>query len=123
MGLSKFIASFIHAIDGIVYSLKTQKNMRIHVLAAIFALGLGIYLRLNPRDLLFLFFAITLVIMAELFNTAIEAAVDLFVKDYHPLARIAKNVAAGAVLVTALNALVVAFILFYPRFQVILFCR
>lgn len=123
MGLSKYFASFNYAIDGILYSLKTQKNMRIHIVAAIFALGLGTYLRLNPRDLLFLFFAITLVIMAELFNTAIEATVDLIVKDFHPLARIAKNVAAGAVLVTALNALAVAFILFYPRLHGMLFGR
>lgn len=117
LGARKFFYGFGYAWDGIVHSLKTQPNMRIHFTAALLVLGSGFYLGLNPRDLLFLFFAITLVIMAEMFNTAIEAAVDLYVKDFHPLAKIAKNVAAGAVLVTALNSLAVAYIILYPSLK------
>lgn len=117
MGIRKLLDSFHYAVTGLVYALKTQRNMRIHFTATMVVLGLALYLRIQPRELLFLIFAITLVIMAEMFNTAVEAVVDLCVKEYHPLAEIAKNVAAGAVLVTALNSLVVAFIIIYPRLE------
>lgn len=114
MGLRKILDSFNYAVAGVVYAVKTQRNMRIHLTAALLVLGLGLYIQVSSRDLLLIFFAITLVIMAELFNTAIEAVVDLCVQEFHPLAKIAKNVAAGAVLMTALNSLVVAYIVFYP---------
>ena len=114
MGLGKILNSFHYAVAGIVYALKTQRNMRIHFTAALVVLGAGLYFRISSRDLVLLFFAITLVIMAEMFNTAVEKAVDLFVQEYHHLAKVSKNVAAGAVLMTALNALVVAYVIFYP---------
>ncbi|NLI11702.1 diacylglycerol kinase [Pelotomaculum propionicicum] len=117
MFLRKLLDGFNYAIAGIIYSIRTQRNMRIHFIAALLVLGLSIYLRLSSRELLIVFFTITLVIMAELFNTAIEAVVDLVVQEFHPLARIAKNVAAGAVLITALNSLVVAYIIIYPRLE------
>lgn len=115
--MRKLLDSFNYAVAGVIYSLRTQRNMRIHFVAASLVLGLGIYLRISSRELLVIFFAITLVIMAELFNTAIEAVVDLCVQEFHPLARIAKNVAAGAVLLAALNSLVVAYIIIYPRLE------
>lgn len=117
MGVRKLLDSFNYAVAGVVYSLRTERNMRIHFTAALLVLGLGLYLRISSRDLLFLFFAITLVIMAEMFNTAVEAVVDLYVQTFHPLARIAKNVAAGAVLMAALNSMVVAYIVIYPRLE------
>jgi len=117
VGLRKILDSFNYAVAGVVYAVKTQRNMRIHLTAALLVLGLGLYIQVSSRDLLLIFFAITLVIMAELFNTAIEAVVDLCVQEFHPLAKIAKNVAAGAVLMTALNSLVVAYIIFYPRLE------
>lgn len=117
MGVRKLLDSFNYAVAGVVYTLRTQRNMRIHFTAALLVMGLGLYLRLSSRDLLFLFFAITLVIMAEMFNTAVEAVVDLYVQTFHPLARIAKNVAAGAVLMAALNSLVAAYIIIYPRLE------
>ncbi len=117
MFLSKLLDGFNYAIAGIIYAIRTQRNMRIHFIAALLVLGLSIYLRISARELLIIFFTITLVIMAELFNTAIEAVVDLVTQEFHPLARIAKNVAAGAVLITALNALVVAYIIIYPRLE------
>jgi len=117
MGLRKLLDSFNYAAAGVVYTLRTQRNMSIHFTAALMVMGLGLYLRISSRDLLFLVFAITLVIMAEMFNTAVEAAVDLYVQNFHPLARIAKNVAAGAVLVAALNSLVVAYIIIYPHLE------
>jgi diacylglycerol kinase (ATP) len=117
MKLRKFLDGFNHAVAGIIYAIQTQRNMKIHMAAAILILALSLYLRISSRELLIIFFAIILVIMAELFNTAIEAAVDLSVQDIHPLARTAKNVAAGAVLMAALNSIVVAYIIIYPRLE------
>jgi len=117
MGVRKLLDSFNYAAAGVIYTLRTQRNMRIHITAALLVLGLGLYLRVSTRDLLFLFFAIVLVIMAEMFNTAVEVAVDLYVQHFHPLAQIAKNVAAGAVLMAALNSIVVAYIVIYPRLE------
>ncbi|MFA4884721.1 MAG: diacylglycerol kinase [Desulfotomaculaceae bacterium] len=117
MFLRKLLDSFNYAVAGVIYSIRTQRNMRIHFIAALLVLGLAIYLRISSRELLIVFSAITMVIMAELFNTAIEAVVDLCVQEFHPLARIAKNVAAGAVLMTALNSIVVAYIIIYPRLE------
>jgi len=117
MNLRKILDSFDYAVAGIIYAIQTQRNMKIHLAAAILVLALSVYLRISSRELLIIFFAIVLVIMAELFNTAIEAVVDLSVQDVHPLARTAKNVAAGAVLMAALNSLVVAYIIIYPRLE------
>ncbi|MCL6634700.1 MAG: diacylglycerol kinase [Peptococcaceae bacterium] len=117
MSVRRLLDSFNYAVAGVLYTLRTQRNMRIHFTAALMVLGLGLYLHISSRDLLFLFFAITLVIMAEMFNTALEAVVDLYIQTFHPLARIAKNVAAGAVLMAALNSLLVAYIVIYPRLE------
>lgn len=114
MELRKFLKSFGYAAAGVVYSLRTQRNMRIHFVAAVLTLGLALYLRISAHDLLLVLFAITLVVMAEMFNTAVETVVDLCVQTEHPLARIAKDVAAGAVLVAALNSIAVALVVFYP---------
>ena len=67
-----------------------------------------------------IFFTISLVIIAEMINTAIEATVDLITDKYHPLAKIAKNVAAGAVLISAINAIIVGYIIFSNRYEIIL---
>lgn len=117
MSLRKILDGFNYAVAGVVYAIKSQRNMKIHMLAALLVLGLSIYLRISSREFLIIFFAITLVIMAELFNTAIEAAVDLCTKEIHPLARTAKNVAAAAVLMAAVNSIVVAYIIIFPRLE------
>ena len=95
MGLDKLGRSFQYALAGLVYALQTQRNVRIHLIAAIIVLGAGLYFRISSRDFVLLFFAITLVLMAEMFNTALEKAVDLFVQEYSHLAKIAKDAAAG----------------------------
>ncbi len=119
MHVRRFLRGFKCAAAGIIYSLKTQRNMRIHFIAALLVLGLGYWLRIDSRDMLFVFFAIALVITAEMVNTAVEAVVDLNVQDYHPGARAAKDIAAGAVLVAALNSIVVAYIVFYPYLKIL----
>lgn len=98
-----------------MYALRTQRNMRLHFAAAATVLVLALFFKLSKLEILILFFTIGLVVAAEMFNTAIETAVNLVTREYHPLAAIAKNVAAGAVLVASVNAVVVGYLLFFDR--------
>lgn len=93
-------------------SFKTQRQLRAHFVLALLALLAGFIWRLPRTDLAILTCTVFLVILAELFNTAIETVVDLVTPDYHPLAKIAKDVSAGAVLVVSINAVLVALLLF-----------
>ena len=111
------IESFNYAVDGIIYTLKTQRNMRIHFALAVFVLILSLFLNFTRLEFLILFITVTFVIATEMINTAIEKAIDMITEDYHPLAKISKNVAAGAVLVSAINAIVVGYLLFFDRFN------
>jgi len=111
----KLIESFNNAISGVLYSLKTQRNMRIHFGVAIAVLAVSLFMDFTRLELLVLFFTISLTIITEMINTSIEAAIDLITDKYHPLAKISKNVAAGAVLISAMNAVVVAYLLFFDR--------
>lgn len=99
------------ALDGIVFTFRTQKHLRFHLFAVVVVLLLGLLLRLGMRELLVLLFTISLVIIAEMFNSAIEATVDLVSPNYNPLAKFAKDIAAGAVLVTTIFAIVVGTLL------------
>ncbi len=107
--------SFNYAINGILYGIKTQRNLKIHCTLGFAALLLSLFYDLTKIEILILVFTISLVIMAELFNTAIEKVVDMIVDTYHPLAKIAKDVAAGAVLVSAFNAFIVGYVLFFNK--------
>lgn len=111
------IESFNYAVSGIIYALKTQRNLRIHFLAAILVLMTSSFFDFSKEEILLIFFAIALVIITELVNTAIESTVDLVTSEYHPLAKIAKNVAAGAVLIAAINSVVIGYLIFYKRFE------
>lgn len=114
------IWSFNYAIEGIVYALRTQRNMRVHMtLALLVSLG-SLLLGVRGIELVAIVFAITLVFMAELLNTAIEAAVDVATERYDPLAKTAKDVAAGAVLVSAINALIVAYLVLFEPFKALM---
>lgn len=109
------IKSFNFAIDGIIYSLRTQRNMRIHFAIAVVVLALGLLVKISRLEFLVLLFSITLVMMAELVNTAIESAIDVVTTTFDPLAKIAKDVAAAAVLISALNAVFVGYLIFFFR--------
>lgn len=112
--------SFDYAIQGIVYALRTQRNMRIHVVLAALTLVVAVVLGVSRAGLVSIVFAIAFVFVAELVNTALEAVVDLAVDHYDPAAKVAKDVAAGAVLVASMNALVVAYlVLFEPVRRVV----
>lgn len=107
------VASFRHALNGVLLSFKTQRHLRIHFILGFLALVGGFVWQLPRAELLVLVVSISLVILAELFNTALETVVDLVTPEYHPLAKVAKDVAAGAVLVAAVNAVLVGLVLFF----------
>ncbi|NLO82681.1 MAG: phosphatase PAP2 family protein [Clostridiales bacterium] len=109
------IDSFNAAIKGLLYGFRTEKNIKIHFFIALFTLIAAMLADVTKIEALILFITITMVIAAELINTAIERVVDILHSEYHPLAEVAKNVAAAAVLVTAVNAVMVGYIIFYNR--------
>ncbi|MBZ9636090.1 diacylglycerol kinase [Clostridium sp. FP1] len=115
MKVKKMVDSFNYAIEGIIYSIRTQRNMKIHMIAAIIVLSATFFYDLSRIELLIITITITLVIVAEMINTAVECAIDATTNFYHPLAKIAKNVAAGAVLVTAINSVLVGYVIFWDR--------
>ncbi len=112
---AKFITGFGHAFRGLWYALRTQRNARVHVSVAILAILLGIVLRISAVEFAMVFVAITGVFLAEMFNTVFELCVDLASPDYHPLAKIAKDVAAGAVLLSAMLSVVIGLFVFGPH--------
>ena len=114
------LISFRYAFAGVRYLLWTQRNAKIHTLVAVLAILLGLLLRIERGEWLALVLTITLVLVAEAFNTAIEAVVDLASPGYHPLAKVAKDVAAGAVLLTAIASVVVGLIVFLPHLLLLL---
>lgn len=115
MEMKKLLESFNHAINGVVDAARTQRNMKIHIIASIAVLLACFFFNISKAEFLAIAITITMVISAELVNTAVEAAVDLNTNYYHPLAKVAKNTAAGAVLVTAINALLVGYIVFWDK--------
>lgn len=115
MKAKKLIDSFNYAFEGIIYTLKTQRNMRIHFIIAVLVLFFSLFYNLTKIEILILFITIALVIITEMINTCIEATIDLITDKYHELAKIAKNVAAGAVLISAINSIIVAYVIFYDK--------
>lgn len=107
--------SLSYAIAGIVYVIKTQRNMRVHFTVAIAVLFFSSFFNLSNFELLAIFFAIVLVILSEMVNTAIESTVDILTEEYNSKAKIAKNVAAGAVLIAALNSVVIGLVVFLNK--------
>ncbi len=108
-------SSVNYAFEGIIHVLRTQRNMRIHFTLAFAVLIAGLALGATRGELIALILAATLVIVMEMLNTAVEAAVDLATSSFDPRAKIAKDVAAGAVLITATGAVAVAYFVFADR--------
>jgi diacylglycerol kinase (ATP) len=104
------------AIEGILWAAKTQRNMRWHFVAAVIVLLTGLFLHISALEFTLLAFAVTLVLFAELINTATEVLVDFVSPDYNLLARRAKDVAAGAVLVACIGAVVIGYLVLSPHF-------
>ncbi|MDD6666391.1 MAG: diacylglycerol kinase family protein [Lachnospiraceae bacterium] len=107
--------SFGYAFQGIGTTIKRERNIKIHLLAVICVVLVGLLVHLSKTEWLICFVLFGLVISLELVNTAIEAVVDLVTEERKPLAKIAKDAAAGAVLVSAIMAAIIGFWIFIPR--------
>ncbi len=112
VGSRRFFESLRYAVEGIGYCIKTQRNMRIHIVIAIIVLMTGLLLRIGRAEFVMVLMSISMVFICEIVNTAVERAVDTATMEYHPIAKIAKDVAAGAVLVAALNSVIVGLLVF-----------
>lgn len=111
----KVIKSFKYAMEGIVASFKSEKNMKIHVLVMILVIIAGFFLKLNLIEWFICIILFAIVISGELFNTAIETIVDMVMPEKNDKAKLAKDVSAGAVLVLAIGAIVIGLIIFVPK--------
>lgn len=109
------VQSFNWAIEGLVWTLRYQRNMKIHFAIAVVAVVLSLLFAVTRVELLLVFAAITFVFIAEMINTAVEHVVDMITEEKHPAAKIAKDVAAGAVFIAALFSLAVAYLVFYDH--------
>jgi diacylglycerol kinase (ATP) len=112
------IDSFRYAIEGIVHVFRTQKHMRFHFFAVVLVLIAGMLSHFSTIEMILLVIPMGALLGAEMFNTAVETTVDLVTQTYHPLAKLAKDIAAGAVLVFAIVAGLVVFMLFFGSQQI-----
>ncbi|NIK77399.1 diacylglycerol kinase [Paenibacillus castaneae] len=112
--MNHFFRSFGFALSGIVFALRTQSHMRFHMFAAITACVLGFTVSLKPLEWSIILLAIAVVISAEMINTAVEQAVNLASPEFHPIAKIAKDVAAGAVLIAAAVSAIIGLLIIGP---------
>ena len=113
--MKAFLRSFRFAFAGIGYALRTQRNARVHAVVACLVIAAGIYFRISAVEWAILALTIGIVFSAEMLNTVAELAVDLLTQHYHPMAKVAKDVGAGAVLVAAIAAVGVGVAIFGPR--------
>ena len=110
-----FRRSMSYALRGIYDAVKYEFHMRVHLAMAVAAVTLGFLFRIEHGEWMYLTITITLVLFAELMNTAIESYVDLATRDIEEEARISKDVAAGAVLLTSIHAVIAGLIIYLPR--------
>ncbi len=108
------------AIEGIIYAVKTQRHMRYHLFAALAVLVLSLILNISRMEFILLSMSIILVLVTEMLNTAIEVTIDMISESYHPLAKIAKDIGSGVVLIASIGALTLAYLILYPAFMNVL---
>ncbi|MEJ7557484.1 MAG: diacylglycerol kinase family protein [Pedobacter sp.] len=113
--MRKFLKSFGYSFEGIAHAFKSEPNFRFHLIALIVVGLIGWYFKLSPAEWLWIMSVSAIVIMAELFNTAIEVLVDLVSPEIHPKAKIVKDVASAAVLIAAILAAITGLIIFIPK--------
>jgi diacylglycerol kinase (ATP) len=109
--------SFNYALEGVIHALRTQRNMRIHFAVAAAVLVLAFVYDVTRLELIALMIAIAFVLIAEMVNTAVEATIDLSTPSFDPLAKIAKDLAAGAVLIASVNAIAVGYLVLADRLK------
>lgn len=110
-----FWESFGYAREGLKHCFQKERNFRIHTVMGVLAFFLGLSLRLSGAELAILLLLIGLVLISEMLNTALENLVDLCTAEYHPLAKVVKDVAAGAVLLLCVVAVLVGIVIFVPH--------
>lgn len=113
LNVRRFARSFRHAIDGVLDAYRSQRHMRVHFVFMVLNAILALVYKLDAVEVALVFVAMSLVVFAEMINTVIEATLNMVTETYHPIARFVKDVSAGAVLVTALNALVCAVCVYF----------
>ena len=118
--MRKFIRGFGYALNGIWHAAATQLNFRVHLVVAIIAVYAGYALHISKDEWLWIILCIAMVLVAELFNTALEFLTDLVSPDYNKKAGLVKDMGAGAVLITAICALVIGLIIFVPKLLVLI---
>lgn len=106
--------SFKHAFDGIKYVFTTQPNMRFHTLAAFLIVLLSTYFKISRSEWILIVLTIVMVVVVEMLNTSIESMTDLITLKYHKQAKIAKDVSAGMVLISAIGSVVIGLVIFLP---------
>jgi diacylglycerol kinase len=111
------LESFRYAFAGLWYVLRTQRNAWIHAIATVGVIFLGLWLQIGLRDWALLILAIFIVWLAEIINTALEAITDLASPEVHPLARVGKDVGAGAVLLASITAFVLGLLVLLPALK------
>jgi diacylglycerol kinase (ATP) len=104
--------SFNYAFEGIIHVLRTQRNLRIHFAVAVLVLIVALVINVTKLELIALLISITFVLIAEMLNTAVEAAIDIATTSFDPMAKLAKDIAAGAVLIATVNAVAVGYLVF-----------
>ena len=110
-----FLESFKNALNGVVYVCKNERNMKVHLLLAVVVLILSFVYNINSIEFAVVCLTIGLVIVCEMFNTAIEVLIDMLVKEYNLKAKIAKDIAAGAVFVSAAVSMIVGYFVFFDK--------
>ena len=118
--LKRLSHSFIYAFQGIIQCFKTEQNILIHFIMAVLVIILGFVLNVSSTEFLILILVIGLVISLEMVNTSIEYTIDMTMPQIHPLAKSAKDIAGGAVLFSAITAIVVGIVIFLPKIMELL---
>ena len=114
-GIKKFLLSFTYPIKGLKYAYRNEQNLAVEVGIALIVLIAGFLFKISLSEWGVLALTIGMVISGELFNTAIEAVVDLVTEEYHPLAKVAKDTSAAAVFIIAIVSIVVGIVIFVPK--------
>jgi len=109
-----FRKSLKHAIDGIIHTIKSERNFRIHLILLCITVVFGIYFRVNEIEWLSITTIAVMVLFSELINTAVENTLDWLEPNHHETVKIVKDICAGAVLVCAIGALIIGIIIFTP---------
>ncbi len=111
------IDSLNFAIEGLIYVIRTQRNMKLHIFFTVTIICLGFFLNVPRLEMISLSVSVSLVLLTEMINTSIELSIDMVKESFHPLARIIKDISAGAVLVASINAIIVGYLVFIGRIE------